>query len=178
MAQMFSKIHTLSHDGGADEVEFGLTYYHGQCFLNAYINKNNYYKNKNLRLVVGGFSINGWWEYGGKRWTTADYKRKTTSAGSDSHCWLEDEDGNIYDNIFEDYNWWAKIRTGAPARYTGAVEGWSKAKLKRMGIEYSEAPIEAQHHILSCVKQRNMFLYSMLRKGKAFPAADGRIVVL
>ena len=179
MAHVFSKITTLLHDGiNTKHFDFDLTYYHGQCFLNAYINQRHHYANKNLRVVVGGFAINGWWEYGGKRWTTADYKRKTTQDSSDSHCWLEDEDGNIYDNIFEEYNFWADIRTGKPSRYTGVVEGWSKAKLKRLGIEYQPAPYDAQLYILNAVAVRNAFLYRMLGEGKGFPLPDGRIVAL
>ena len=85
---------------------------------------------------------------------------------------------NIYDNIFEEYSMWANIRTGAPARYTGLVEGWSKAKLKRVGIEYSEAPPEAQLYMLNNIKNEIAFLYNKLRDGKAHAIPDGRILIL
>lgn len=121
-----------------------LTYKANNCYINAFINKTHHYKDKTLKMVIGSFAINGWFEFGGKHWTKADFAKKIHGVSSDSHCWLEDADGNVYDFIFPEYNFWVGIRTRKPMRRTGLVEGVSKADLLADGIEYVPAPLDAQ----------------------------------
>lgn len=122
-----------------------LTYKKDQCFINAYINHHNHYLDKKLRLVIGSFAINGWFEFGGKNWTKKDFiKNLTGTYTTDAHCWLEDEDGNVYDYIHEGYDFWVKIRTNKPMKFSGLVEGVSKADLLGKGIEYVPADKETQ----------------------------------
>ena len=126
-------------------ISLPLTYKCGNCYTNAYVNKRHYYKDKNLKLVIGSLGINGWFEYGGKNWIKNDFEKKIMGFCSDSHCWLEDDEGNIYDYLFEDYNFWVKYNTKSNMRRIGLVEGVSKEDLARDGVEYVPAPKDAQN---------------------------------
>ena len=128
---------------------FPLTYKSGNCYLNAFINKEHHYKDKKLKMVIGSLGINNWFEYGGKHWTKADFAKKVRGYITDSHCWLEDADGNVYDYLFEDYDYWVGVRTGKSMRRKGLLEGVSKADLLADGIEYVPAPLDAQLHLAS-----------------------------
>jgi len=121
-------------------VKLPLTYKHGYCPINAFINSRHAYKDKNLKIVIGSLGVNGWFEYGGKNWGMEEFQRKM----EDVHFWLEDKNGNVYDFLFERYSLWSVIRTGNKLRRTGILEGVSKNELKSIGIEYIPAPTEAQ----------------------------------
>ena len=121
-----------------------LTYKHNNCQINAYINMRNHYKNKSLTLVFGSLGINGWFEYGGKNWSVNDFKKKIDGYSSDCHCWLEDDKGNVYDYLHEEYNNWVLFRTKRKMKRTGLIEGVSKKDLANDGIEYIPASFEAQ----------------------------------
>jgi hypothetical protein len=104
----------------------------------------NCYADRKLKLIIGSLGINGWFEYGGKTWGESEFMRKASGISSDSHCWLEDEGGNVYDCLFPQYNFWVKLRTGSEMKLSGILEGVSKAKLATMGIDYVPAPKDAQ----------------------------------
>jgi hypothetical protein len=125
-----------------------LTYAKGNCFINAYINKRHHYKDKNLRYVIGSVAFNGFFEYGGRNWGLADFKKKNTPGSYvwDAHAWLEDDEGNIYDYIFPFYNYSAEVNTGSKMKVADNTlwEGISPSKAKKMGVEYVKADKETQ----------------------------------
>jgi hypothetical protein len=130
-------------------ISLPLTYKCGNCHINAFINKWHHYKDKSLKMVIGSFAINNWFEFGGKHWAKADFAFNIVGYETDSHCWLEDDDGNVYDFIFPEYNQWVRSRTRKPMRRTGLLEGVSKADLLADGIMYVPAPLDAQLLIAS-----------------------------
>ena len=128
-----------------------LFYCVNNCFFNAKRNKDNAYKGKSLRLVVGSVAFNGWFEFGQEKWTTISEWRKNAHKGKttwDAHCWLEDADGNIYDYVFEDYLHIAEMRNGCGPMKAGLLEGVSKKNCKKRGMLYVPAPANVQELIL------------------------------
>jgi hypothetical protein len=122
-----------------------LTYKANNCYINAFINLRHHYKGKGLKLVIGSLGINRWFEFGGRDWTKSDFAKKMSgSFQTDSHCWLEDKDGNIYDYLFDDYDFWVKFRTNKPMRRKGLLEGVSKTDLRAVGIQYIPADKDTQ----------------------------------
>jgi len=122
----------------------------GQCYLNANINRNLAFKHLALKPVYGSLGLNGHFEFGGRNHSAADFFKNPM----DSHCWLEDEDGMVYDYIFPEYaeaaETWGKAVT-FPTDFH--LQGWSKADLKELyGLEYIPAPIKAQRDIVKNVK--------------------------
>lgn len=126
-----------------------LTYKCNNCFINCFINKRHYYKDKNLKYVIGSIGFNGWFEYGGKNWTKKDFERRHTegSISWDAHAWLEDDDGNVYDYIFQSYNDVALTATRRPLTYTGLIEGKSKQWCEDNGLSYVAADMETSKTI-------------------------------
>jgi hypothetical protein len=120
-----------------------MTYEHKLCYLNAYVNRLYYYKGKNLKMVIGALSINNQFGFGHKDWTKEDYLQTIRGTNSDSHCWLEDDEGNVYDYLFEQYKWWAEKKK-QPMKRSGLLECVSKEELVADGIEYIPASQETQ----------------------------------
>lgn len=118
------------------------------CLHNAYLNQQGIYKNLDLKIVIGSIAFNGWWEFGGKGWTMMDFinsKRGKTSW--DAHAWLEDDEGNVYDWIFEEDSLIAILHTGKPLKCQGRVERRSKADLEARGVSYEAADEQTQYVI-------------------------------
>lgn len=128
-----------------------LTYISGNCFINAYINKRNAYKDRNLRLVFGSVSFNGFFEFGGENWTLEDFKRKHIPGTPifDAHAWLEDNDGNIYDKVFSHYNFCAEVQSGKKLKVpNGTVwEGILPSQAMELGLKYVKADKKTQTYI-------------------------------
>jgi hypothetical protein len=118
------------------------------CYLNAHLNKTFWYTDRKLKMVVGSFGIHGWFEFGGKRWTKSDWEMSYIKFGTNSHCWLEDSDGNVYDFLHPEDAVWVRARTGKKMPRTGILEGVSKAELAAQGIEYVPADITDQAWIM------------------------------
>jgi hypothetical protein len=118
----------------------GLRFLIGECYFNAAYNKFNAYKHLNLRWVVGSLGLADHFEYGGKNHTVADFRANPF----DSHAWLEDADGNVYDYIFPRYAQYAQYWGKNPTFATNwLIEGISKADLAEDGLEYIPAPTKA-----------------------------------
>jgi hypothetical protein len=118
----------------------GLKYRFGECYFNAAYNKFNAYRHHNLRWVVGSLGLADHFEYGGKNHTVADFRANPF----DSHAWLEDADGNVYDYIFPTYATYAQSWGKTPTFQTDwLIEGISKADLAEDGLEYIPAPKKA-----------------------------------
>jgi len=123
-----------------------LRYTSNQCFLNATYNKKNAYRNLNLKIVIGSLGLNDWFEFGGKEWTIGEWKKARKGECSwDAHCWLEDNDGNVYDYCFNDYLWVSRIRLLTIGNLTeGVIEKVSKEDCAKRGLTYIPAPIAVQ----------------------------------
>jgi hypothetical protein len=145
-----------------------LTYKAGNCYINASINRAHHYKDLGLKMVIGSLGINGWFEFGGRRWAKSDFAAKINGYVTDSHCWLEDAEGNVYDFLFPEYQYWVRIRTDMPMRMTGLIEGVSKKTLARSGIEYVPAPMDAQMLLASATGAHVRDTVSGLISGSAF----------
>lgn len=143
-----------------------LTYKCGNCYINAYINMRHHYKDKSLKLVIGSLGINTWFEYGGKDWTKKDFQKKLMGFRSDSHCWLEDSDGNIYDFLFSEYEDWVMINTRRKMKRKGLLEGVPKAELARQGVQYVPAPKDAQEMLFLATFKHMKETHDSLISGK------------
>ena len=121
----------------------------GQCYINAYINKTNIYKHLNLRVVFGSLGLAGHFEYGGKYHTAKDFYKNPF----DSHAWLEDDDGNVYDIIFPQYRDIARFFGKNPTfPVNWEVAGISKEDLLEEGLEHIPAPKTARADIIRNVE--------------------------
>lgn len=130
------------------------TYEHGYCFINSFINKKHCYKDKNLRFVIGSLALNGWCEWGGVNWTTEKFLANYDGKHSfDAHAWLEDEEGNIYDCVFPEYNRVALLRSGKATGFANGtvLEGVSKAKCEQRGLSYYPADKQSQVAMFVCI---------------------------
>lgn len=144
MTNWFSKpYYTLAELFGyiPDEDVLG-SYPQDMCFYSAEYNRITAFKERNLRWVVGGVGMNGWFEYGGKE--DYDYAR-----WQDSHAWLEDEEGNIYDYTQPCWAYYCSVNGVNPEGLPLGVElrGVPKATLRRLGLQYVPAPEATQKRI-------------------------------
>ena len=147
-----------------------LTYKEGNCFVNAFINKRNYYKDLNLKLMFGSLGMNDWFEYGGKDWKYADFA-KNHKEGSfiwDAHCWLEDEEGNVYDYAFKWYDQVARKHTKKGLKHLGLIEKKSKEWCRKQGLSYVPADAETSKAIFLSAFQYLAGAEKTLMNGGAF----------
>lgn len=123
----------------------------GNCYYNATYNKYNCFSHiRGLKVVYGSLGFNDHFEYGGKTWGAKQFY----DAPFDSHAWLEDADGNVYDYIFPKYAWFAEQWGKTPTFATKwEVCGISRAELKEEGLEYVPAPRAVQKDILNNVRK-------------------------
>ena len=144
-----------------------LTYKKSACFTNAFLNSRHAYKNLGLKLKIGSLGMNGWFEYGGRDWTREDFFRnhKEGSYRFDAHAWLEDEQGNVYDYIFEWYNQVAVFRTGRPLKWRGKIVKMNKRELLKKGLNYKETDPETQKEIFACMKDWLLLVEKGLLRG-------------
>ena len=160
-------IHKQGHwdDVPAHELDKAPVYVVSHCWWNAMVNKDNYYskEGKRLRLVFGSMSVEGRVLYGSEDNTEEDWLNMLTKEpkegererGLDAHCWLEDDEGNIYDKFFAEYELIAMFgkdskmsirdklalqrgkRILKKARLDEAYDGWSPKDLyNKRGVSY------------------------------------------
>ena len=138
--ELWNKFKNMGRPETADNVSNDLTYIGGDCYYNACKNKSVYEKklNKKLKVVIGSLGLNGHFEFGGKEWTANQFYENPL----DSHAWLEDDEGNVYDYIFSVYGYYAtywKKEVTFPLKYE--IVGVSKEELKsKYNLEYVKAP--------------------------------------
>lgn len=148
------------------------TYKENFCFLNALINQQGVYKEKNLKIVVGSLGLNGWYEFGGKDWDTKKFMKKLSHdnvdgfPSIDAHCWLEDEKGNVYDYIFENYDFISQLRTGKQIGHLGLMEKKTPKFCKMAGLHYLPASQEAQTAILDAMLPHMLTAKAKLETGR------------
>ena len=115
-----------------------------QCYINAAYNRDHIFRGLGLRLVIGSLGLNGHYEFGGEKYTVKDFKRKW----NDSHAWLEDKDGNVYDYIFAHYAFCARTWGKTPTFETDVeLVAMPKDELRKQGLSYVPACAEAQAYI-------------------------------
>ena len=125
-------------------------YYSNHCYFNAHYNRKNYQPYNHLKPVYGSLRINGTNIFGKGGRNIKDFKDLQSS-----HCWLEDDEGNVYDYIFDHYY------TGGNRSITPVSKGYSeweivglsKKDLKDIGIEFIPANKETQKAIHNSVKK-------------------------
>ena len=113
---------------------------------NAFFNKNLAFKHLNLHQVAGSVAYNGWWEYGGANYTLAKFKQNP----ADSHSWLEDDEGNIYDYTFAWNCECAVINKGSRgAMKVGELRKVSPTDAAALGLTYKKADSKSMDFLLT-----------------------------
>jgi hypothetical protein len=122
------------------------SYNDSMCYWNAEKNLATVFADCGLKRVCGSVAFNGWFEYGGLRHTLKDFK----AAPNDSHCWLEDDEGNVYDYAQPSWDYFARVN-GHEGKMPLGVEfrGMSKEWLKANNLHYVPAPANAQAFLLN-----------------------------
>ena len=116
------------------------------CYWNAEFNRVNAFKSLSLKRVCGSIAFCNWFEYGG-----IDYNlKKFQTKPNDSHCWLEDADGNVYDYVQPSWLWFAKTN-GHDGKMPLGIElrGVSKDSLRAQNLWYVPASNEVQKFLLA-----------------------------
>ena len=121
----------------------------GACYFNAWHNMTKRYCLLKLKVVIGSLGLAGHFEYGGKKHTTRDFYKNPF----DSHAWLEDAEGNVYDYIFPFYEYCARTTGGKNPTFPTDWEilGCSKKDLAEEGLEYIPCPPAARADIIKNV---------------------------
>lgn len=147
------------------------------CWWNAAHNRIVYKRtrNLNLRWVVGAWKVvlnrkMGWGSSNGynpitklPRTGEADIMRNW----DDTHAWLEDEDGNVYDYFYqEDIDLMPEQRPDFTLE-AGRIEGVSRADLAKKGYIITPYAIEDQGLVAVCL---NMNVQSPKRRGDILAA--------
>jgi len=167
---MMAKIDELMASKTASKASLSderLRYVENDCYYNACANKPIYEKNtgKQLKVVIGSLGLNGHFEFGGKDWTANNFYENPL----DSHAWLEDDAGNVYDYIFSGYGYcathWGK-EVSFPLNYE--IVGMSKEELKsKYNLEYVKASRTIQKDIwknaLAKYKMTSMNKYKIIK---------------
>ena len=127
----------------------------GMCFLNAEWNRTHAYADLRLHPVVGTLALNGWEEYGGSDWSEAKWlEARKDYLQWDAHCWLEDDEGNVYDFCFDRYIEIALIQTGRRGLLkTGILERASRVDCGKRGMRYTPAPSAIQRMVMDEVAE-------------------------
>lgn len=146
-----------------------LAYFEFNCFVNAVYNRDNAYKPKNLKFVVGslGLGVKPFWEYGG-----VEYKDlKDFYAGQDrfdAHAWLEDDEGNVFDYVYPSFLRVAHLRNRhIKLKVNTPVEGKSKLYRAKKGLHYLKAPDDIHDKLVGKVMHRVQETLSQVDKIRA-----------
>jgi hypothetical protein len=99
--------------------------------------------------------LNGWEEYGGSDWDEAKWlKARKDFLQWDAHCWLEDDEGNVYDFCFDRYLEIARIQTGRKGLLkVGMLERASRLDCGKRGMRYTPAPPAIQRMVMDEVAE-------------------------
>jgi len=131
------------------------SYTFSNCYMNAVMNNVTAFGGK-LKVVLGSLGMAGHFDYGGKTWGPNEFKRKPL----DSHAWLEDDDGNVYDFIFPEYDTNARFWGKKPTfQSPWEILGISKADLAEEGLEY----VPANHASRRIIKEAAIKMYRSQR---------------
>jgi hypothetical protein len=108
-------------------------YKDNSCFWNSMVNSQGCYKDLGLTIKMGSQAFNGWWEFGNP-------PSKGFGGSTDAHAWLEDAAGNVYDYIYKNDDYVARVRTqrGLPMGFDILCEALPKSAMQELGISYKE----------------------------------------
>lgn len=135
------------------------------CFLNAFVNQKNYYKDKNLKLRIGVMKRFGQLMYPDCPKTEQECEEQYAKYKAFSaHCWLEDEDGDVYDYWHMDFCYVNK--DGDPVEFR--LEGASKEDIKEQGYEYIQFPQNIQTKIFTMLLPQLMLYERLVKMGVAY----------
>jgi hypothetical protein len=127
------------------------------CFLDVYFNLIHLSHIK-LHIVVGSLGIGcgntPFYEYGGIGSEWDDIKKISPIDKFDCHVWLEDDEGNIYDAIRQNFlfvaKFWSKqITFKTPV----SIIKQSKESLKKRGLHYVAFSINTQNQVIQKYRQ-------------------------
>jgi hypothetical protein len=109
-----------------------------QCFWNAMINQGRLTKmGIKSRIVCGSLYFGNEPIYGHLSLKT---KQQWARDYSISHCWVEDADGGIYDNLYNNYS--------KKGEFVGEIIGWTQRDIANLyDIHYYPAPKACQQAI-------------------------------
>jgi hypothetical protein len=130
------------------------SYTYKTCYWNAEKNAETVFKDKGLKRVCGSLVLANAWAYGSPN-KKHNYKKNP----SNSHCWLEDAEGNVYDYCqpFWDFEVRQVINPkddDTPYLPLGVeFRGASKNSLKALGMEYIPAPEATQQFLFAWAKE-------------------------
>lgn len=183
MAQVLSKPIKTSSFRQIDEVRvinddvIG-SYNYKTCYWNAERNLETVFKDDGLKRVCGSLVIANAWAYGSP-YKSHNYKKNP----SNSHCWLEDAEGNVYDYCqpFWDYEVRdaLNIHDNDTAYLPLGVEfrGASKKSLKALGMDYIPAS-EASQKFLFAWAEEGSWMMKMLASAPWKPVAIRSDIIL
>ena len=132
-------------------------YNYSRCWWNSMLNKDNYYalNGKRLRLRFGAMFVDGFSLFGERDWKNDDWFKAIItdkSGGTNAHCWLEDEQGNIYDKFFPEYEacyWGQTGKRTRKAKMDEVYEGISPRQLLlTRGVSYKTMPDKCAEFLL------------------------------
>lgn len=149
------------------------TWQEGMCYWNA--ERNQHLFGVPLKIVYGSLGLNGHYEFGGRDYKLNDFKKKW----NDSHAWLEDEEGNVYDFLF---NWYATCAQtwGKKVTFPTGVElrGVSKDDLlKKYRLSYVAADAESQSYIKTMADRNKKAMETAKSCASAVMGAGGLAAV-
>jgi hypothetical protein len=138
------------------------------CILRALYNKDKY--DGELTIVAGSLGIGigePFFEFGGPSYSLSQFLRPPgflphggvdLSLGVDSHVWLEDLDGKVFDVCDAGWLGVARMRGKKLTFCAGEViEGVTKAELERKGLHYIAADDGIQKELVFALKKRYGF---------------------
>jgi hypothetical protein len=101
-----------------------------RCFLNAFVNSRHIYKGLNLKMKIGTMKYKQYYMYQEPR--TIEYVEREWNKyeAFAAHCWLEDDEGNVYDFWLDDMIGAGDMR----------IEKMTKKEIKKFHYEYIEFP--------------------------------------
>ena len=138
------------------------------CYWNAVKNQQGVFKHLKLKRVCGSVAFNGWWEYGGAKYTLREFRERP----QDSHCWLEDAEGNVYDYCQPSWDFYARSNGHAGKLPLGVeFRGVSKAALKAEGLTYKAAPANAQAFLLNWADESGVLMSMIIDECQWRPQA-------
>jgi hypothetical protein len=99
-----------------------------RCFVNAFVNSRHCYKDLKLKVKIGTMKWKDYYMYDEPRSVESVEKEWNKYRAFSSHCWLEDDEGNVYDYWTDDM---------IEAKNT-KVEKMSKEEIRKFNYEYVE----------------------------------------
>lgn len=100
-----------------------------RCFVNAFVNSRHCYKDLKLKVKIGTMKWKDYYMYDEPRSVESVEKEWNKHKAFSAHCWLEDDEGNVYDY------WTSEMVEGKNTK----VEKMTKEQIRRkFNYEYVE----------------------------------------